>query len=71
MSRNMEFTCDRCGAQFDGDTGGFSLTLGRKEACRQLGLDGVDGFRYDLCDSCAAYAKDVVKRALVMDGRAE
>ena len=69
MSKNSEFTCDRCGAQFDGDEG-FSFTLGRKEMERSFDMDCVGGFKYDLCESCAAHVMRGIVRFLSVNKRA-
>ena len=69
MSRNRDFTCDRCGAQFDEDDNGFTLSLGEKATQRELGIIGSGGFKYDLCCSCAAQVKSGIGGLLTIPTR--
>ena len=69
MSRNRDFTCDRCGAQFDEDGNGFTLSLGEKKAQRELGITGSGGFKYDLCCACATQVKSGIGKLLTISTR--
>ena len=57
MAKNKDYTCDRCGAQFDAKTG-YSLKLCPKESARVLFQQGID---FDLCESCASAIADEVR----------
>ena len=69
MSRNRDFTCDRCGAQFDEDDNGFTLSLSEKATQRELGITGCGGFKYDLCSSCATNVKSGIVKLLTISTR--
>lgn len=69
MSRNRDFTCDRCGAQFDEDDNGFTLSLSEKATQKELGITGCGGFKYDLCSFCAAQVKSEIGGILTIPTR--
>lgn len=64
MSRNKDFTCDQCGAQFDEDDNGFTFSLSEKKTQKELGVTGCGGFKYDLCFSCASKVKSKIGKFL-------
>lgn len=59
MAKNRDYTCDRCGAQFDAKTG-YSLKLCPKEAARALYQRG-SAIDFDLCANCADAIADEIR----------
>ena len=59
--RNLAFTCDLCGRQFDRDDEGSTLSL------KPLN-DNIIKFDYDFCESCARSIGAQVKKFLLEKG---
>ena len=72
--RNNEYTCDRCGAQFDAGNG-CALNLGPIISTRssirddaRAAISTLARARYDLCPTCADAVRDQLARIF---GRSE
>lgn len=64
--RNNDYTCDRCGAQFN-ESNGFTLSLSVKERARTMCYEQ-SMFSYDLCEGCAQ-AVQAKARDLIAEGK--
>lgn len=67
MAKNMDYTCDVCGLQFNtGD--GYLMTLTGYIAYRKT--EPSHGFHYDLCEDCAKKMKAEIRNSIIKLGSA-
>lgn len=64
--RNLAFTCDLCGRQFDRDDEGSTLSL--RPLSLEVFNDNIIKFDYDFCENCARSIGAQVKKFLLEKG---